>query len=154
VPPPRILSACGLVLHHALKCSSEDYNIHILIIQIELFIYEFFSFRFLTMEAMLPLLPCMAPHWLIEMYCHVLSDYRRVLGWQLRLLDHSAHFTIHYSALHCLPSAESLLGWAQDLLQTQLSTFFFSSKSLYGRRTVSLSIMVSSPIWGSRPDIN
>jgi hypothetical protein len=42
--------------------------------------------------------------------------------WQLRLLDHSVHFTIHYSALHCLPSVESLLGWAQDLLQIQLST--------------------------------
>jgi hypothetical protein len=26
------------------------------------------------------------------------SDYRRVLDWQLRLLDHSVHFTIHYSA--------------------------------------------------------
>jgi hypothetical protein len=51
----------------------------------------------------------------------MLSDCRRVLDRQLRLLDHSVHFTIHYSALHyCPPSAESLLGWAQDLLQTQL----------------------------------
>jgi hypothetical protein len=57
---PRILAACGLVLRHALKCSSEDDNIHILITQIELFIYEFFSFRFLTTEAMLPMLPCTA----------------------------------------------------------------------------------------------
>jgi hypothetical protein len=37
-------------------------------------------------------------------YCHVLSDYRRVLDWQLHLLGHSVHFTIHYSVLHCLPS--------------------------------------------------
>jgi hypothetical protein len=51
--------ACGLECHHALKYSEHD-NIHILIIQIELFIYDFFSFRFLTTEAMLPLLPCTA----------------------------------------------------------------------------------------------
>jgi hypothetical protein len=59
---------------------------------------------------------------ILYLYCHVLSDYRRGLDWELHLLDHSVHFTIHCSALHCLPSAESLLGWAQDLLQTQLST--------------------------------
>jgi hypothetical protein len=54
--------------------------------------------------------------------CHVLSDYRRVLDWQLRLLDHNVHFTIYYGTIHCLPSAESLLGWAQDLLHTQLTS--------------------------------
>jgi hypothetical protein len=43
-----------------------------------------------------------------HIYCHVLSDYRRVLDWQLRLLDHSVHFTIYYSTLHCLPSRPSL----------------------------------------------
>jgi hypothetical protein len=34
---------------------------------------------------------------------------------------------------------------------------FFSklfSKSLYDRRSVDQSVLVSSPIWGSRPDIN
>jgi hypothetical protein len=41
-------------------------------------------------------------------YCHVLSDYRRVLDWQLRLLEHSVNFTVYYSTLHCLPSRQIL----------------------------------------------
>jgi hypothetical protein len=60
---------------------------------------------------------------------HSHGDYmRRDLDWQLDLLDSDTH-TLSYSvhlynttALHCLPSAESLLGWAQDLLQTQLTS--------------------------------
>jgi hypothetical protein len=60
IPPSRVREeedACGLEQEHALNDS-----IQILIIQIELFIYDFFSFRFLTTEAMLPLLPCTARH--------------------------------------------------------------------------------------------
>jgi hypothetical protein len=41
-------------------------NIHIIIIQIEVFMYEFFSFRFLTTEAMLPLLPCTERHCVMD----------------------------------------------------------------------------------------
>jgi hypothetical protein len=46
------------------------------------------------------------------------SDYRRVLDWQLRLLDHSVHFTIHYSAYTLqLTTTESLLFLWRLLLQ-------------------------------------
>jgi hypothetical protein len=64
-------------------------------------------------------------------YCHVLKDCRRGLDCQLDLLDlntvtvYTQLNTIDHNTratLHSLPSAESVLGWAQDLLQTQLST--------------------------------
>jgi hypothetical protein len=69
------------------------------------------------------------------------------IGSQCAIYSYSVsqctHFTIHYSALHCLPSAESLLGWAQDLLQTQLSTMklciLFSTRD-YSFRTLALVI--------------
>jgi hypothetical protein len=74
------------------------------------------------------------------------------------------HTLQYYSVLHCLPSAESLLGWAQDLLQTQLTSpallrrlpFSLSSqvKSHYDRRPVDQCVLVSSPVWGSWPDVN
>jgi hypothetical protein len=50
------------VFYCAQKCS-KDNNINILIIQIEVFMYELFSVRFLTTEAMIPLLPSTARHW-------------------------------------------------------------------------------------------
>jgi hypothetical protein len=62
LPQGHVLPEAWCLYSQELRCCSEDDNIHILIIQIELFMYEFFSFR-LTMEAMLPLLPCTAPHW-------------------------------------------------------------------------------------------
>jgi hypothetical protein len=63
LPQGHALPEAWSLYSQALKCCSEDDNIHILIIQIELFMYEFFSFRSLTTEAMLPLLPCTAGHW-------------------------------------------------------------------------------------------
>jgi hypothetical protein len=66
VPQGHSLPVGWCLYSQALKSSSEDYKIHILTIQIELFMYEFFSFHFLTTEAMLPLLPCTARHWCIS----------------------------------------------------------------------------------------
>jgi hypothetical protein len=50
------------------KTISLYYGNRILIIQIEVFMYEFFSVRFLTTEAMLPLLPWTARHCFQSVY--------------------------------------------------------------------------------------
>jgi hypothetical protein len=44
LPQGHALSEAWCLYSQALKCCSEDDNIHILIIRIELFMYEFFSF--------------------------------------------------------------------------------------------------------------
>jgi hypothetical protein len=63
VPQGHALPAAWCIYSQALKFCSEEDDIHITIIQIELYMYEFFSFFFLTTEAKLPLLPCTARHW-------------------------------------------------------------------------------------------
>jgi hypothetical protein len=58
----------------------------------------------------------------------VCGDYiRRVLDWHLRLLDHSVHFTIHYSAYTLqLTTTESLLFLWRSRLQLLQSTLMAS----------------------------
>jgi hypothetical protein len=50
----------------------------------------------------------------IYIYCHVLSDFRRGIGLTIGFIGSQ------YTSLLASLSAECLLGWAQDLLQTQL----------------------------------
>jgi hypothetical protein len=102
----------------------------------------------------------------IYIYIFILSsvccDYiRRVMDWQLDLLDHTQLHTITVYTLHnpllqlqlfsedcCSARILSRNCNCNSLLSCQLT------KSLYFRRSVGQSIMVSSPIWGSWPDIN
>jgi hypothetical protein len=109
---------------------------------------------------------------LIWSYCHVLSDCIRGLDWQLDLLDYN---TVYSITVYKLYNSTALLtifteyhgrvftrqgpGPPADPLNLWLTTNFTDwltrkSKSLYDRWSVDQSVLVSSPIWGSWPDIN
>jgi hypothetical protein len=106
-------------------------------------------------------------------YCHVFSDCRRVLDCQLDLLDYKSVTHLQPSLLQLqltlmasLPSLNSSVDcqllhcWnclATGTLELNCWDCWDSkskSKSHYDRRPVGQCVLVSSPVWGSWPDVN
>jgi hypothetical protein len=98
-------------------------------------------------------------------YCHVLSDCRRgiglstgFIGLQCTIYSYTLYNTTVYFTVFPRPSLFSA-GPRTACRPNSLRWLFFEdclshSKSHYDRRPVGQCVLVSSPVWGSWPDVN